>query len=923
MTLPNNKAFVVLIAFLSYYIFAKIGLLFAIPPGFASAIWPAAGIALASYLILGRFSLIGVFIASWFANYQVINSTEHSFSFAILVLPGLLALGTTIQLIISKRLLLKFCEMPIQAMSLKSVIRFLVIVGPLSCLFAASFNTTAIALANDTPLSGALFIALNWWVGDFLGVIFFTPVLLSLFENGYYQQKKDRVRIAIPALMLFFLVSFVFYLSRINYEESRLDEFERRTTGFSQKLNIIENTITQQLVALKGLFNSSAVVSREEFRHFTNNIMNPDIKIRAIAWLPKVEAETRESFEAHISESDLSNFSLKHLVDGKVQKASAQDYYLPILYSEPLGANLGAIGLDVLKHNIVGPSVRKAVNSGTMVVSPQLSLVQNLEKFNAVIVYYPYYKKEHVKGVDNPVQNLLGIFEVVIELDLLMENIYKNSSYKDFSLQTHYLQNQQTTAFFNLDYRDNALFKFESQYTFFDTKLQVLFSSSEQFDIESVDWSSWFIIVVGCLVSTFSVIFIIVMTNLSEMLEHKVAIKTAQLREKNEELLKANEAKNRFLANMSHEYRTPLNAIIGFAQLGKSDNNKLKSLDYFEQILNSSKFLLGIINNVLDFSKISENQVKLEKQSFDLSKSVDTIFNLLVEKAKQKDVSLIVKKYNVDNYTLKSDSVRIEQVMMNLVENAIKFTATGCVTLSVKYEDVGGAKAKLLIKVQDEGIGIPQDKIDSLFESFTQADESTTRRFGGTGLGLAIVKQICDAMGATIDVYSLIGQGTSFEVGIPVDIDELPDAVKEDKLQASNLEKLIAQDNKKYLFDALIVEDNKINQLIASKQLELLKVKSKLADDGQQGLDYLATHKPDIVFVDLHMPVLDGFSMIREMKKTLDLAAIPIVIISASVSHEDKEYAKILGVNHYVTKPFLLEELSSVVDKLLVQKSQL
>ena len=918
MSLSENKSVIVLVAFFSYYLFAKLGLLFAIPPGFASAIWPAAGIGLACYLIFGGWAIVGVFLASLFANYQVAYSAEVPFSYQLLLLPAVLAFGTSLQLIVTKYLLTRFCHMPIKATSLKSVIQFLAIVGPVSCLVASLINTTAISLANDIDISQTLFIALTWWIGDFLGVIFFTPVMLSVFDNDFYQQKKDRLKIAIPALMLFLLVSFVFHLSRTNYEDTRHETFVAETIAFSQKVNLIENTITQQLVALKGLFDSSKSVSREEFKDFTDSINNPAIKIRAIAWLPKILDENRDQFQNRISANEFEDFTIKHFVDGEFIVAEQQDYYLPILYSEPQALNSPAIGLDVRPHSIVGETVKKAINTGTMAVSPQLSLVQQVEKFNTVIVYYPYFEGGMTPEEGVREEKLLGVFEVALELDQLVLSMYDDTMKKYFVFQTQYLQDQQTTAFFNSDYRETALFKHSSTYSFFDTNLLVLYSSTADFDNASVDWSSWLIIVVGCLVSSFSVIFIIVMTNLSEMLESKVKSKTKELSEKNVELTKANEAKSRFLANMSHEYRTPLNAIIGFAQLGMNDHSGKKSAEFFEQILNSSKFLLGIINNVLDFSKISEQKIILESKAYKVGRSVDTIFNLLKEKAHAKGVKLIIDKNNLDTYQVIGDSVRLEQVLMNLVDNAVKFTAIGSVTLTVSLKNVKEGSGQLFIKVKDEGIGIPQNKVETLFQSFTQADESTTREFGGTGLGLAIVKQLCDAMGASIDVYSLEGQGTSFEILMPVKLQE-SEMIDSEKDTASYLKKSAGRGMK---FNALIVEDNKINQLIASKQLELLQVKSHLADDGQQGLDYLALHKPDIVFVDLHMPVLDGFSMIREMKKTLELASIPVVIISASVSQEDREYAKILGVNDYVTKPFLLEELDRVVKKLLSDKQK-
>ena len=235
---------------------------------------------------------------------------------------------------------------------------------------------------------------------------------------------------------------------------------------------------------------------------------------------------------------------------------------------------------------------------------------------------------------------------------------------------------------------------------------------------------------------------------------------------------------------------------------------------------------------------------------------------------------------------------------------------------------------ELNIIVDDNGIGIPNDKIATLFNLFTQADESTTRKFGGTGLGLAIVKQITDTMGGTILVDSKVDQGTRFSLNIPVEL-EAPQtnlavrkAQDDAELKAShevNYQSELENIRTRHL-SALIVEDNKINQLVASKQLELLNITSTMADNGKDGLQKLLLNKPDIVFVDLHMPVMDGFSMISELKQNADFAELPIVIISASVGDEDIKKANELGVNHYVTKPFLLEDLEQVVHALLSDK---
>ncbi len=909
-----NSAFAILIAFVGYYLFSKLGLLFAIPPGFASAVWPAAGIGLACYLIWGRMALVGVFLGSALANIQVSSTSFFEQNLMQQVLPFIIASGSVLQMMFTKWLLDKCIAKPLNTTYLKSVLKFLVVVGPISCIVAASINTTAVSLVNDIPFYHSLFIAFTWWIGDLIGVIFFLPIVLSAFDNPYYQQKKDKLKIIVPAVILFLLVSSIFGLSREHYKTSRMEDFISHTAQLSQRINLIENTISQQLVGMKGLFRASDFVSRQEFKEFTDNIRNPDIKIRALAWLPKVNGNERRQFEQKIAEQDFPNFALKQLVGGNIQPAEHQRYYIPILYTEPLGPNRTAVGLDVSSHDVVGITVNKAIYSGSQAVSPQLSLVQNLEKFNAVIVYYPIYEGGVVPEERNMrVSKLIGLFEAVLELDQLVYSLYSDDMKTQFGFRTKYLQGDNTTAFFDAGYGEEALFKHKHSFSFFDTVIDVEYASSGEFDQDSIDWSSWLIIIIGCLVSTFSVIFIIIMTNLSEMLEKKVSLKTKQLSEKNDELMKANAAKSQFLANMSHEYRTPLNAIIGFAQIGKNSNTVPESKGYFDQILDSSKLLLGIINNVLDFSKVSDSEIKLEETPFDLSQSVNSIKNLLTEKASAKGVVLEVEQRGLDHVDVIGDSVRLEQIMMNLVDNAIKFTHKGSVKLSVNLFKKDGQSAQLNIVVEDEGIGIPEDKISELFLSFTQADESTTRRFGGTGLGLAIVKQLTELMDGTIIVDSKVDKGTRFNLSIPVEIVKqgvvTEEAKVDSELREQNLEKIRSKN-----FKALIVEDNKINQMIANKQLELLNIKADVADNGKEGLEKLSSQPlPDILFVDLHMPVMDGFTMLENLAGKAKFENLPTVIISASVSKEDREHATKLGIKHYVTKPFLLEDLEQVV----------
>ncbi len=918
-----KHTFSILIAFVGYYAFAKLGLMFAIPPGFASAIWPAAGFGLAVYLISGKWSLIGIFAASWLANFQVIAPDDTTYDHVAYQLPSFIAFGTVLQLMVAKYFLKRFCRLPAITTHLPSLVKFLVIMGPISCLVASTLNSAAISYLNDFEATRWAFIAFTWWVGDSLGVIFFAPLILSMFNNGYYQQRNKRLRIAIPAILLFVIVSAIFSLSRENYLDHRQKEFVRSTEALSQKLSLMENTIRQQLMAIEGLFKASDNVSRKDFEQFVAEIQSPDVQLRALAYMPKVNLEQRRSFEQNVSQNDFPGFQFSHLVKGEVVPAKLQPFYLPILYTEPLEANRAAVGLDVADHPVVGVTVMKAINTGTMAVTRQLALVQQLQKYNGVIVYTPYYKAGvDLSDPDSRDTHLLGMFEAVIELDTLVFGMLNEIKADNFVFQTQYVQDNNTTAFLDSDFRNDALFSHQRAFPFFDTQIQVLFASSKEFDDKSIDWSSWIIVVVGCLIATFSMIFVIIMTNLSEMLEQKVQQKTAELRTKNTELVKANDAKSSFLANMSHEYRTPLNAIIGFAQLGKHHLRDRKGSEYFDQILNSSRLLLGIINNVLDFSKISEQQIILEKKPFLIENSVDSVVNLLSDKATAKSVVLNVEKQGLSHFEVIGDSVRLEQIMINLVENAIKFTQRGSVSFRVALEPQAIDSGQLTILVKDDGIGIAEEKISTLFNSFTQADESTTRKFGGTGLGLAIVNQLTKLMGGEIKVTSQLGVGTTFVACFDVPIRALLDQRDEEAIQREKEYKAELDLIRQNQFTALVVEDNKINQLIAIKQLSLLNIESETADDGQQGLDVLSKVKPDIIFIDLHMPNMDGFTMLEHVNKNAQWAEIPKVIISASVSKEDKETAQQLGVFDYVTKPFLIEDLEAVCHKLLIETAK-
>ncbi|MBF0287612.1 MAG: response regulator [SAR324 cluster bacterium] len=371
----------------------------------------------------------------------------------------------------------------------------------------------------------------------------------------------------------------------------------------------------------------------------------------------------------------------------------------------------------------------------------------------------------------------------------------------------------------------------------------------------------------------------------------------------------ASQAKSNFLANMSHEIRTPLNAIVGFSQilLNRTKNSSIppEFLDYLQNIKLSGQRLSEIINNILDLSKIEAGKMNYVEESLNLKQLIQGIYHINKAHALQKNINFV---YEIDPQLptfIKSDRTKLNQILMNLTTNAIKFTSEGkTVTLRAqKTEDF------LVLQLQDEGIGISQDQWESIFEAFKQADDTVTRRFGGTGLGLAITKNMVKLLNGRIMVDSVAGSGSVFSVKLPLLPSEESNAASDTSLQDINF----AKDNK-----ILVVEDNTMNQNMIESLFDDLGLEVEMAANGKQAIDKLEQLPlPDLILMDLHMPEMDGLAATRFIRQELKHTKIPIVALSADAFTEQQEAAYKAGINDYVTKPIDFNQLFPILKKYL------
>ncbi|MFO1243394.1 MAG: ATP-binding protein [Rickettsiales bacterium] len=413
-----------------------------------------------------------------------------------------------------------------------------------------------------------------------------------------------------------------------------------------------------------------------------------------------------------------------------------------------------------------------------------------------------------------------------------------------------------------------------------------------------------------------------------EELEVLVAQRTAELTEANEALKNseekfktlaenaeaANRTKSEFLANMSHELRTPMNAVVGLSNI-LSMNKALpsKEAEMVRTLQLSAQTLLGLINDLLDISKIESNRLQIESIPFQLSEVINEVFSVLSVKAEEKNIALECDYAPAEKDYYLGDPLRIRQILINLVSNAIKFTQEGKVTVVIAPLKVSETQSDFTITVTDTGIGIPKDKLDTIFDKFVQADTSITRKYGGTGLGLAISKSLAEMMHGDITVKSKYGHGAEFTLHLPLQ------CVKEKKGIAETVANLLTRKVDKRR--VLLVEDYKPNVMVAQSLLEELGYLIDVAVSGKEALAVLGSNRESYtaVLMDIQMPDMDGLEatyFIREEEKQKNLPRLPIIAMTAHALLGDKERCLDAGMDDYISKPFQPEELEQALSRI-------
>ncbi|WP_395063180.1 PAS domain S-box protein [Flavobacterium sp.] len=399
--------------------------------------------------------------------------------------------------------------------------------------------------------------------------------------------------------------------------------------------------------------------------------------------------------------------------------------------------------------------------------------------------------------------------------------------------------------------------------------------------------------------------------DITQRMEAEEAIKEKEYAEA------ANKAKSEFLANMSHEIRTPLNGIIGFTDLLKNTNLETIQKNYMNTINESAQSLMEIINDILDFSKIESGKLELDIRKYNVTDLVNQVIELVKYETNIKKLNLDLKiDENVPVY-IYTDNIRLKQILINLLGNAIKFTENGSVILSISNQQtIDKTTNKINFSVKDTGIGIKTNFQQQIFNAFSQGDNSTTRKFGGTGLGLTISNQLLSLMGSKLDLESEYGIGSNFyfDVILQTSNENINEEINnQEQILKERINANYGHEN----FKVLIVEDNKINMLLAKTLIKQIVPNGSIfeAENGKEAIDKFNVLQPDLILMDIQMPIMNGYEATKEIRKTKKGKHLPIIALTAGTVVGEKEKCLEAGMNDYASKPIIKEALEDIISK--------
>lgn len=868
-------------------------------------IWLPAGFALVGTFVFGVRFLPAVFFASALFNWSVSQPDFWQFSWLKTFEVSLIAFGATLQAGVGAMLLRHWLGHPLYPKTRSHAFFVIGLVGIAVNLISANIGVASLSYLNPQySIANHWTNMVFWWLGDSLGVMLITPVLLVLIQPwlSEYHHRARSWSALVSSTVLIFSVALTTYLYTKNNKHNA-------TLVADREAQVIENILQRHLGrTLLAVYDLAAVISKNpnlsltEFKFAAAQLRRQHPFIRALSW----------NVYTTPSQVGVLNQTLATLYGEDVQTKGnplqADDPLVVVTYILPQESNKGALGFNVYSREDRKKALDAAIATNTPQASNILQLVQTQQDQPAYLLFTPVYTSLHT---DKHSTKLGGFATIVVDARTIVEEAITQSGaemlnialYEQGKSQPFY----QNRAFSKTDqhpYKKNKSVYFAGQVWNIELSLH------DEFIANLNHQQMLMLMVLQVSICALLSLLILLFLRQNEALNHLVEIKTLSLAKAKKESDNANQAKSRFLANMSHEIRTPLNAVIGFASLAKITKSSDELHNYIDRIGLAARTLLSLVNDILDISKIESNKLILESNSFSFNELLSRIDNMFSTTAQTKGISWRIEHQLQDELWIEGDMLRLEQVLINLCGNAIKFTNRGNVTLKVSHELIEHY-VKLTIAVCDTGIGIEKDKQANLFAAFVQADSTTSRQFGGTGLGLAISRDLCRLMGGELTLDSEHGVGSTFRVSFQFTKGQ-PAKEAHFEIDPELLSKL----------QVLVAEDNPVNQVVIKAMLKSFGIEATIVENGQLAVNIVQLEHFDVVLMDCQMPIMDGYQATALIRERIAKNTLPIVALTADVMPEHKAQAEAIGFNYHVPKPIDRDRLGQILMLIAQQTKQ-
>ena len=740
--------------------------------------------------------------------------------------------------------------------------------------------------------------------------------------------------------------------SYIRHHAIELDEihFNELVTESESAISSRFNSYVDLLRGAASYYVSSNCVTREEWRTYVDFLKIRQIYpgINGIGFcLPFASIEQHQQFQQEIESESLQSHPVVNVPNVAAAEIDPSLKHLIITHIEPLDINLSALGLQLSSETNRLQAALLARDSGEPKITGRIILVQDGKARPGFLLYVPAYKPgQPITTPEQRKQAFLGFAYAPFITELFVDGVLgdKNPEQINLSIYDSDSISPDALVYSNITNREaNSPVDFDQVRT-----LNIggqTFTTTWQRGSRYAGGTLYTATGAGVLSALFTCLLAFAAWNYESLVRSKkiIEVTTDELtatnrlleseidvrkRAENEagraelEAKSANKAKSEFLAIMSHEIRTPMNSVIGFAQLLSASKLTSEQALWASYIKSSSGGLLSLMDDVLDFSKIEAGKMELENIPFSLREIIEDVTGSFSIQASEKSIIVDAKiGRDIPEYVL-GDPTRLKQIIINLVYNGLKFTDKGSVLTHLEWlGDQNNGTAR--ISIVDTGIGIAPEKVDNLFKQFTQADLSTTRRYGGSGLGLSICQRLTGLMNGKIRATSPASQGTTMTV-------EIPFSVSKKVINTPNQEvtPIDASQSNEPLAKILLVDDNDLNQILGSTILEQMGYDVTLANDGTEAIKLAKQTYYPIIFMDCRMPIMDGFDATLEIRKLEAADLLPrgahkkriaIIALTANVSSEDKEKCYRSGMDDYICKPYEALDFKKVLNTYLDQ----